>query len=180
MKSYIVGLLVVFSIVIIVLFLLYYSPEITTTPDYMIGRWKGKCGVINDWWHYPELAVEIEINADGSVSGFIGDAALKEGKLMKNSWIQEWIWNRSYIIKAGLGGYVVEEEGIKREAVVIFVPVLNQGERHWRFETRSPEIGDSESIRIYSERFIMMRVVEWPEVAFYQSLTYFLHLSQGE
>ncbi len=160
MKVYIGILVVIFIIVLAVLFLIYHSPPVTSTPSYMVGKWEGRCGVLNNWWDHGRLEVRIEIGREGEVYGTIGDATLREGQLIRNSRLQAWLWDRDYIIEAGLAGFILKGEGIGRKAVAVYVPDLNRGGEDWHFETRSPGIADSESIRIYSERFIMTRVAE--------------------
>jgi hypothetical protein len=50
----------------------------------MVGHWEGKAQIVVAWCHQTNLPVKMDINADGSVTGTVGDAKLTEGRFQPN------------------------------------------------------------------------------------------------
>ena len=89
----------------------------------MAGNWKGTAQVIVSWCHQKDLAVSVDIHADGSVTGKIGDATLINGRFECN---RGWLGRKQnlatdYLINGRLDGAIVAAEGIARNEV--FVPL---------------------------------------------------------
>ena len=55
----------------------------SVTPS-MVGHWEGSARIIVSWCHQKNLSVQLDIHADGSVSGTIGDAKLTGGRFDSN------------------------------------------------------------------------------------------------
>jgi hypothetical protein len=51
----------------------------------MIGTWSGDAQIIVNWTDQPSIHVRLEILADGSVSGKVGDAQLKNGRIARSA-----------------------------------------------------------------------------------------------
>lgn len=93
----------------------------------MIGHWEGSAQIIVVWCKQQVLPVSIDIHADGSVTGKVGDAELARGQLTQN---RGWLGRKlnlatDYIITGDLKGSIVAAEGISREAVSIPVNFAN-------------------------------------------------------
>jgi hypothetical protein len=87
----------------------------------MVGHWEGNAHIIVSWCHQKNLPVKVEIQADGSVTGSVGDAKLTAGRFGQN---RGWLGRRlnlatDYIIAGDLDGPLVAAEGITRERVKI-------------------------------------------------------------
>jgi hypothetical protein len=87
----------------------------------MVGHWEGNARIIVSWCHQTNLPVKVEIQADGSVTGTVGDAKITEGRFQEN---RGWLGRKlnlatDYIIKCNLDGAIVAAEGIKRERVMM-------------------------------------------------------------
>ena len=48
----------------------------------MVGHWEGNARIIVSWCHQTNLPVAVDIHADGSVTGKIGDATLVGGHFL--------------------------------------------------------------------------------------------------
>jgi hypothetical protein len=98
------------------------AAESIVTPA-MVGHWKGNARIIVSWCHQTNLPVAVDIHADGSVTGKIGDATLIDGSFEANrGWLGRKLnlWS-DYIITGKLDGAIVAAEDIKRDRV--FIPL---------------------------------------------------------
>jgi len=87
----------------------------------MVGHWEGNARIIVSWCHQTNLVVNVDIHADGSVTGAVGDAKLTDGRFQRN---RGWLGRKlnlatDYIITGGLDGAIVAAEGITRSKVKI-------------------------------------------------------------
>ncbi len=99
-----------------------YSAESVVTSA-MTGHWEGNARIIVSWCHQTNLLVAVDIHADGSVTGKIGDATLVGGRFELN---RGWLGRKlnlysDYLIKGKLNGPIVATEGITRDG--IFIPL---------------------------------------------------------
>ena len=90
-------------------------------PAALTGRWEGDARIIVSWCRQPKLHVAVDIQADGTVTGKIGDASLVKGRLEEN---RGWLGRRlnlatDHIIRGDLSGPVVAAESVTRERVSI-------------------------------------------------------------
>lgn len=96
------------------------AAESVVTPA-MVGRWEGNARIIVSWCHQTNLPVTVEIRADGSVTGTVGDAKIVAGRFESNrGWLGRKLnWYTDYIIRGNLEGAIVAAEGINRERVMM-------------------------------------------------------------
>jgi hypothetical protein len=87
----------------------------------MAGHWEGNARIIVSWCNQKNLPVMVDIHADGSVTGTVGDARLTQGRFAANrGWLLRKLnWSCDYMITGGLDGDLVAAEAIKRERVMI-------------------------------------------------------------
>lgn len=102
------------------------ADERIVTPA-MAGHWEGSARIIVTWCQQTNLPVAVDIRADGSVTGKIGDATLTNGSLKRN---RGWLGRKlnvktDYIITGSLSGPIVAAESITRSSVK--VPVNFRG-----------------------------------------------------
>jgi len=95
-----------------------WATESVVTPA-MVGHWEGNARIVVSWCHQTNLPVTVDIHADGSVIGTVGDAKLTEGRFQQN---RGWLGRKlnlatDYIITGNLDGAIVAAEGIAREHV---------------------------------------------------------------
>ena len=81
----------------------------------MVGHWEGNARIIVSWCHQTNLTVAVDIHADGSVTGKIGDATLIKGHFRSH---RSWPW-RHTIITGNLDGSIVAAEQITRSSVTM-------------------------------------------------------------
>jgi hypothetical protein len=96
------------------------AAESIVTPA-MVGHWEGNARIIVSWCHQKNLAVAVDIHADGNVTGKIGDATLIGGRFEAN---RGWLGRKlnlatDYIITGKLDGAIVAAEGIARDKIYI-------------------------------------------------------------
>jgi len=90
------------------------SAESIITPA-MVGHWEGNAQIIVSWCHQTNLTVSVDIHADGSVTGKIGDATLVAGHFLSHR-TRPW---RHSIITGKLDGAIVAAEDITRSEVTM-------------------------------------------------------------
>ncbi len=91
----------------------------------MAGHWQGTGREIMSWSQKDTIRFDLRISPDGSVSGTIGDARIREGKVMLNNPFLRWLGNSPYLIKAKLDGEIVSEEGIRRKGITLVLRFEN-------------------------------------------------------
>jgi hypothetical protein len=87
----------------------------------MAGHWEGNARIIVSWCHQKNLPVAVDIHADGSVSGKIGDATLVGGHFLPH---RSWPW-RHTLVTGKLDGAIVAAEGITRSDVTMICDFSN-------------------------------------------------------
>lgn len=87
----------------------------------MTGRWEGNARIIVSWCPQTNLSVALDIQADGSVKGKIGDATLIAGHFQSH---RTWPWRHS-LITGKLDGAIVAADGITRSQVTIICDFSN-------------------------------------------------------
>jgi hypothetical protein len=85
----------------------------------MVGHWEGNARIIVTWCQQTNLPVVVDIRADGTVTGKIGDATFTHGQLRRN---RGWLGRKlniktDYIITGRLIGPIVRSEGITRSGI---------------------------------------------------------------
>lgn len=88
-------------------------------PPGLTGDWSGTAKIIVTWCKQKNLPVSLRVKADGSVTGKIGDATLKNGRLKQNrGWVGRQLKLKTdYIVTGELTGEIVAAEKIKRSSV---------------------------------------------------------------
>jgi len=81
----------------------------------MTGRWEGNARIIVSWCSQTNLPVALDVRADGSANGKIGDATLVGGHFQPH---RTWPWGHS-LITGKLDGAIVAVDGITRSRVTM-------------------------------------------------------------
>lgn len=132
------------AIIFSVLALTAAGATAVTPPEEIVGPWEGSTTIIVDWCEQPELDIAVVIRLDGTVTGTIGDAELRDGKLVRTGWLGRALGNRNeWIIRSALEGPIVAEEGVVRESVSIPFRLQN-GELHGGVHTSGWKFGGRE------------------------------------
>jgi hypothetical protein len=96
------------------------ATESVVTPA-MVGHWEGNARIVVSWCQQTNLAVKVDVHADGTVTGTVGDAKIMTARLQRNrGWLGRKLnlWT-DYIISGNLEGAIVAVEGITRERVMM-------------------------------------------------------------
>jgi hypothetical protein len=85
----------------------------------MVGHWEGNARIIMTWCQQTNLPITLDIRADNTVAGKVGDATLINGRLRRNrGWLGRKLQVKTdYIITGNLTGPVVAAENITRSGV---------------------------------------------------------------
>ncbi len=97
-----------------------YAAESIVSPA-MVGSWGGNARTIVSWCHQTNLTVAVDIHADGTVTGKIGDATLVAGHFLNH---RTWPWRHTLII-GKLEGAIVAAEDIMRSDVKVICDFSN-------------------------------------------------------
>jgi hypothetical protein len=97
----------------------------------MVGRWEGDAQMVVNWTRQRTLGVSIEIFANDSVAGTVGDAKLVNGRFLKSPGSLPGVlrWKTDYIIEAGFSGPIIRAENIHRASVRIPLNWIGDGFR---------------------------------------------------
>jgi hypothetical protein len=89
------------------------------TPPELVGHWQGSGRIIVTWCEQERLPVLLDIGADGTVAGTIGDARLVEARVRRNRGAlgRALHVKTDWIVTGDLDGPVVAAEGIERDGV---------------------------------------------------------------
>jgi len=119
---------ITFYIVFLVLLLLSEVRAQNSWPisqEDFLGTWEGEGKIIVSWCEQKQLSFKLQIDSDGNVSGDIGNAQIRHGKIKLNKIIYRWFGNRKYIIDAKLSNYLIEKEKIRRASIRVFLDFEN-------------------------------------------------------
>ena len=97
-----------------------WATESVVTPA-MVGHWEGNARIVVSWCQQTNLPVKVDVHADGTVTGTVGDAKITTARLQRN---RGWLGRKlnlasDYIISGNLEGAMVAAEGISRERVMM-------------------------------------------------------------
>ncbi len=124
------------------------SSEKPDVPHEFAGSWQGQTQIIVTWCKQKQLPIAINIAPDGSVTGTVGDAELKNAvferkpafytKLMKHK--------KKYWIRGDLVGPIVKHEGIKRKSVTILMTDIEDGKIKGSLATSGTHVGGKKTM----------------------------------
>ncbi len=105
---------------LIALLALSCAAQNVVTPA-MAGHWEGNARIIVSWCSQTNLSVKVDIHTDGTVTGAVGDAKLKDGRFQRNrGWLLRKLnWATDYLIMGGLDGPIVKAEDVTRSKVMM-------------------------------------------------------------
>lgn len=91
------------------------------TPAAMTGTWAGDAQIFVNWTVQRTLPVRLAMASDNRVSGTVGDASLRNGRLERNRTAigRALHVKTDWIVRGDLEGDVIRAEGIRRESVSI-------------------------------------------------------------
>jgi hypothetical protein len=119
----------------------------TNIKEAFFGSWRGEGEIIVAWCEQKQLSFELQIDANGIVSGKVGNAQIRSGRLRRNNFLFRWLGNAEFIIDAKLSNHIIEKENIQRESIRIFLdyrkPFFTGG-----FHTSGSKFGGNEKMML--------------------------------
>lgn len=124
----------------------------------MAGNWTGDARIVVSWATQKTLPVRLNIAPDGAVSGTIGDAVLRDGRLERNRTALGRMLHvkTDWIVRGTLEGDVVKAEGIHRDRVSV---PLNWIDDHFEggVNTSGSQFGGKDSMVLTAQRLRLER-----------------------
>ena len=92
------------------------SASAQVVPVVMTGVWAGTANVLVDWIEEPNITVTLFINAEGRVTGSVGDAILRNARFERNRGAFARFFNRKsdWVVVGQLEGALIRAEGLQR------------------------------------------------------------------
>jgi hypothetical protein len=131
----------------------------TQTASSLAGRWTGSANIAVNWTRQKQLPVQLEIAADGSLSGTVGDASLVNAKLSpsRGSLQRSLGWGRDYRIHGQLKGDLIKAETIRRDAVDIVFDQLDENTLVGGLTSSGTDFGGKESMKLAAGNMKLIR-----------------------
>ena len=142
------------NILALIIAFLWVSSSFALDLKKFEGHWVGSGKVIVSWCKQKKLNFDIKIDSKGKVSGKIGDAKIKEGKIYSNFL---GILNRDYVIEVELEGFVVKKEKIKRKKMRLMVDTKGDY-LIGAFRSSGLKIGDKNSMAMTGVDLVLKKV----------------------
>jgi hypothetical protein len=126
-----------------------------------VGHWEGTARIIVTWAKQTQLHVTLKIEADGKVTGRVGDANLTNARLKKNrGWIgQNLKVKTDYIVVGELKGPIVAAEGISRSRIKISLN-LSAGALAGGIHTSGAKFGGKDQMILSASNLRLTRVCD--------------------
>jgi hypothetical protein len=126
----------------------------------LTGVWNGQAHIVVQWAQQKQLPVRLEIAADNSVTGTIGDARLVGATLGPGRGPTQRAlgWGRDYRIDGKLQGDVIAAEQIHRDAVIIVFDRASDGTLTGGVNSSGSKFGGKESMILTAQKMHLRRV----------------------
>ena len=115
----------------------------STTPSKPVGRWSGSGDIIVQWAKQQQLPVTLDVAADGTVTGTVGDARLVDGKFVANS-----LGNREFRVHGKLQGNLIDAEQVRRDEIDILFDHSEDDVLSGGLHSSGSEFGGSKSMKL--------------------------------
>jgi hypothetical protein len=137
----------------------YVTSAATRVAPEMTGAWTGDARIVVNWTKERTLQVAVTIQPDGSVSGTIGDARLRDGRLEPNRTAigRALHIKTDWIIRGSLDGDIIKGEGIRREGAMVPLNFLG-GRFEGGVNTTGSHFGGKESMWLAAQGLVLERV----------------------
>jgi len=138
----------------------------------LIGRWAGSTHIVVNWTQAHTLAVQLDIQADGSVSGKVGDAALKGGVLGKTHPLglvfgvpesahgqppASLAADDQFQVTASLDGPLIAAEQVSRDGVIIVFQLAPDETLHGGLTSTGSEFGGKSYMKLATQHLVLRR-----------------------
>ena len=132
--------------------------RLESIPPQMTGAWSGEARIAVSWTTQKTLAVRVIVAQDGTVTGVIGDATLRDGRLQRNRTAlgRTLRVKTDWIISGTLDGPIIAAESIQRDSVKL---PLNWADDHFEgsVNTSGSELGGKQSMWLAAQNLRLDR-----------------------
>jgi len=122
----------------------------------LVGRWTGDADVIVQWVRQKRLPVTLEVAADASVAGTVGDAKLVDGKF-----VSRWP-NAGYRVHGRLQGNLIDAENVQRDDVDILFDRTDEGTLSGGVHSSGWEVGGKDRMKLSASNMVLRRATTQP------------------
>ena len=128
-------------------------------PDSVVGRWTGTADIVVSWTRQRKLPVQLDVAADGSVTGMVGDATLADAKLAvgRTPVERSLSWGRDWRVRGQLRGDIIAAEQIRRDAVNILFDQQDQDTLAGGLHSSGSKFGDRDSMVLSAGKIVLQR-----------------------
>ena len=125
----------------------------------LAGSWSGSAKPVVNWVQKQDLAVRLEIAADGTVTGTIGDATLVDAKIRpgRGSIQKSLGWGRDFRIHGKLEGDLIKAEHIHRDAIDVVFNQIDDGTLKGGLTSSGSEFGGKSSMKLAAGNMTLQR-----------------------
>ena len=113
-------------------------------PAAMVGTWQGKGDhyLASKYLHQRTIACTITLASDGTITGKIGDATIKNSSFHTTSWFLRLLGNAKYQCWFDLEGPIVAKENFIRPGGIFFLDkMISDTEMECAFNSYGPKFG---------------------------------------
>lgn len=125
----------------------------------LAGNWSGDASIVVDWVQQKQLAIQLKIAADGTVTGKVGDATLAEAKvrLGRGSIERSLGWARDFRIHGKLQGDFIAAEKVQRDEVDIVFDRTGETTLQGGLATSGWEVGPPDKMKISVGKMVLRK-----------------------
>jgi hypothetical protein len=136
------------------------APAGATAVVDLTGVWSGQAHIVVQWAKQKQLPVRLEIAADKSVTGRIGDARLVDARLAPGRGPTQRAlgWGRDYRVDGKLQGDVIAAEQIHRDAVIVVFDRAADGTLVGGVNSSGSKFGGKDSMILTAQRMRLRRI----------------------
>jgi hypothetical protein len=144
----------------------------TRSAGRLIGRWAGETNIVVNWTQARTLPVQLDIQSDGSVSGKVGDAQLKEG-ILGNTHPFGLVFgvpegprgkppgslaaDDHFQVTAKLDGPLIAAEQVRRGGVIVAFSLAQDQTLRGGLTSTGSEFGGKDSMKLSGRTMVLCR-----------------------
>jgi hypothetical protein len=133
--------------------------ESADTYRELAGRWTGSASIVNQAVQQRQLAVDLAITPDGSVTGTVGDSTLAGATIApgRSDTERALKMGRDYRVHGSLQGDMVRAEHLRRDTVDIVFDRAADGTLVGGLHSSGAKVGDKDSMMVSAAKMVLHR-----------------------
>jgi hypothetical protein len=122
----------------------------------LVGRWAGDAEIIVQWARQKRLPISLDVAADGTVTGTVGDSRLVDGRF-----VSRWP-NAGYRVHGRLEGDLIGAEQVRRDAVDILFERAFDSTLTGGLHSSGADVGGSDRMKLSAGDMVLRRTDPTP------------------